>query len=288
MKSPAPILITGAQGLLGWELCRQLGQDAVGLDLPEFQITDRSEVMRRIEELAPRAVVNAAAYTSVDRAEGEPDLCRAVNAAGVSNLLDACRAVGAKLVQISTDYVFGDARFSNRRPFRETDPPGARGVYAESKLESEQLVEAASAEHLIVRTSGLYGCGGLRSGGNFVDTMLRLADADSPIRVVDDQWTAPSYVSHVARAIIFLLNSGQCGMYHVVNSGQTTWYGFAREIFQLLGRRVDLAPIATAAYPTRAWRPAYSVLDGGKYASLPDCPPMPSWREALAIYLQRE
>lgn len=288
MNSPAPILIAGSQGQLGWEFCRQLGQDAVGLDLPEFDITDRREVERRIADLAPRAVINAAAYTTVDRAEYEPDLCRAVNVTGTANLLDACLAVGAKLVQISTDYVFGDAPHTPRQPFRETDIPRARGVYAESKLEAERLVEAASAEHLIVRTCGLYGRGGPRSGGNFVDTMLRLADAGSTIRVVDDQWVSPSYVPHVAGAVVFLLNSGRCGTYHVVNSGQTIWYGFAREIFELLGSRVDLTPIATADYPNRAWRPAYSVLDGGKYASLPDCPPMPNWWEALAIHLRGE
>ncbi len=288
-KSSAPILVTGSQGLLGWELCRQLGQDAVGLDLPEFDITDRSRVRRRIEELAPRAVINTAAYTAVDRAEDEQDVCRAVNTDGVANLADTCRAVDAKMVQISTDYVFGDvygaARQSQRRPFRETDTPRARGVYAQSKLEAERLLEAASGEHLIVRTCGLYGHGGPRSAGNFVDTMLRLADAGSTIRVVDDQWIGPSYVPHVARAVAFLLGAGHCGTYHVVNSGQTTWYGFAREIFDLLDRQVDLRPVGTADYPTKASRPSYSVLDGEKYARLPESPPMPPWQTALATHL---
>ncbi len=288
-KPPAPILVTGSQGLLGWELCRQLGQDAVGLDLPEFDVTDPRRVTQRIEELAPRAVINAAAYTAVDRAEDEPDVCRAVNAAGAANVAHACRGVGAKLVQISTDYVFGDvygaARRSQRRPFRETDAPRARGVYAESKLEAERLLEAAADEHLIVRTCGLYGHGGPRAAGNFVDAMLRLADAGTPIRVVDDQWISPSYVPQVARAVAFLLGAGHSGTFHVVNSGQTTWYGFARELFDLLGRKVDLTAVCTSDYPTRAYRPAYSVLDGEKYAHLPDRPPLPHWREALATHL---
>lgn len=286
----SPILITGSQGLLGSELFRQLGRGAVGLDLPEFDITDGDEVARRIEELRPRAVVNAAAYTAVDRAEDEPDVCRAVNVDGVANLADACRAAGAKLVQISTDYVFGDvhdaARQSEWRPFRETDAPRARGVYAETKLEAERLVEAAAGENLIVRTSGLFGRSGERSGGNFVDSMLRLAEAGSAIRVVDDQWTVPSYVPQVARVVAFLVDSGHRGTFHVVNSGQTTWYGFASEIFERLGRRVDLRAVSTADYPTRAWRPAYSVLDGGKYASLPGSPAMTHWQDALATHLK--
>ncbi|MBN2293515.1 MAG: dTDP-4-dehydrorhamnose reductase [Pirellulales bacterium] len=281
-----PILITGSKGLLGSELCRQLGQDAVGIDLPEFDITDRGMVARRIEGLRPRAVINTAAYTAVDRAEDEPNVCWAVNVAGVANLLDACCAVDAKFVQISTDYVFGGARLDERRPFCETDVPLALGVYAESKLEAERLVEDAAGEHLIVRTSGLYGPAAEHSAGNFVDTMLRLADAGSSIRVVDDQWTVPSYVPHVARAIAFLVNESHCGTFHVVNFGQTTWYGFAREIFELLGREVDLTAVSTADYPTRAWRPAYSVLDGGKYDSLPGRPAMATWQDALSTHLK--
>lgn len=280
----APIVVTGCQGQLGYELCQRLGHDCIGLDLPEFDLRDRQAVLEKIESLRPRAVINTAAYTAVDRAEDEPEACRAVNVDGVANLAHACRAADAALVQISTDYVFGEQ--TERRPFRETDQPAPRGVYAQSKFEAERIVADLADGHLIVRTCGLYGHGGPRSPGNFPKTMLRLAEQGKTIRVVDDQWVAPSYVPHVARAIVFLLAAGHRGTFHVVNHGQTTWHGFAQELFRLLDRRADqkLKPIATADYPTRAWRPPYSVLDTTKYDRLPGCPAMPSWQSALRDY----
>ena len=282
---------------MGYELCRQLGTEAIGLDLPEFDLCDRQTVFEKIESLRPRAVINTAAYTAVDRAEDEAEICRAVNVAGVANLADACRATGATLVQISTDYVFGgtDADVpsdgpTQRNPFRETDPPLPRGVYAQSKFEAERIAAAADDRNLVVRTCGLYGHGGprpveTRSPGNFPKTMLRLAQRGQTIRVVDDQWITPSYVPHVARAIAFLLAAGHRGTFHVVNHGHTTWYGFAQELFRLLDYSIDLKPITTADYPTRAWRPPYSVLDTSKYDRLPGCPAMPLWRDALRDYL---
>ena len=291
-KQNAPIIVTGCQGQLGYELCRQLGTEAIGLDLPEFDLCDRQTVFEKIESLRPRAVINTAAYTAVDRAEDEPEICRAVNVAGVANLVDACRATDATLVQISTDYVFGGTNVdvqsngpTQRNPFRETDPPSPRDEYAQSKFEAELIAAAMGDGHLVVRTCGLYGHGGPRSPGNFPKTMLRLAQRGQTIRVVDDQWVTPSYVPHVARAIAFLLAAGHRGTFHVVNHGQTTWHGFAQELFRLLDYRVDLEPIATTDYPTRAWRPPYSVLDTSKYDRLPGHPAMPPWRDALRDYL---
>jgi dTDP-4-dehydrorhamnose reductase len=281
------IVVTGAQGQLGSELCRQWDPEAIGLDLPEFDLRDRNRVLQTIGEIRPRAVVNTAAYTLVDRAEEEPELCRAVNVSGVAYLAEVCRAVGSALVQISTDYVFGNSRRRKpyrRTPYRETDQPRPAGVYARSKFHGE-LRAAACEDHLIVRTCGLYGRTGARSAGNFPQAILRLAEGGKPLRVVDDQQCTPSYVPHVARAIRFLVETHATGIVHVVNSGDTTWYGMAAEILRQSDLRVPLEPISTAEYAARAPRPAYSLLDTAKYCGLPGHPRMPHWRDAVTEFL---
>lgn len=277
------IVVTGSLGQLGGELCRQLGPEAVGLDLPEFDLTDRRGLLRRIEELAPDVVINCAAYTHVDRAEAEPQRCRAVNVSGVAYLAEACRRTGASLVQISTDYVFG-ADTERQIPYREEDPPGPVNVYGLSKLESEQYAKAAP-RWLIVRTCGLYGRLGPRTAGNFVETMIQQAKQRGRLRVVADQHCTPSYVGHVARAICFLVSVRAAGIYHVVNQGQTTWYEFAKEIFRILEWPVQLEPISSSQWHSPARRPGYSVLDPSKYLAVPGRPDLPAWQEALREYL---
>jgi dTDP-4-dehydrorhamnose reductase len=278
------IAITGCRGQLGAELCRQFGAEAVGLELPEFDLTDRARVLATLREIRPRAVINAAAYTLVDKAERETALCRAVNVEGVANLADACRQLDCVLVHMSTDYVFGRDR-ERTVPYRETDEPGPQSIYAWSKLQGEH---AASTwrRHLIVRTCGLYGRLAERSAGNFVETMLRIAADKNHLRVVNDQRCTPTYTLHLVRAIRFLLNAGVSGTYHVTNAGDTTWHDFAKEIFRQSAKRVRVEPITTAQWGSLAERPAYSVLDCSKYHLLLGAPPMPPWREALAQCLK--
>ena len=277
------IVVTGSEGQLGSELCRQLGGEAVGLDRPRFELTDRDRVLKTLTGLGPRAVINTAAFTQVDRAEEEAERCRAVNALGVAHLVEACRKLDCVLVEISTDYVFGgDA--TRRVPYQETDEPRPQGVYARTKLEGEGYA-AHWAKHFIVRTCGLYGRPGPRSTGNFVETMLGLAGQRRRLRVVCDQRCTPSYVPHVARAIRFLLGTEAYGTYHVANGGETTWYDFAAEIFRRSGLEVELEPVTTSEYGATAPRPAYSVLDTSKYPALSDRPAMPPWQAALAEYL---
>lgn len=279
------VIVTGSHGQLGSALCRRFADRAVGLSHAELDITDRAAVDLRLAELRPDAVINAAAYTAVDRAEAEEFACRAVNAEAVGFLADACRRLDARLVHISTDYVFG-ADASRREPYREFDAPGPQSVYARCKLAGERLA-ATCPRHLVIRTCGLYGQrpAGSRSG-NFVDTMLRMGRERDVVRVVDDQHCTPSYVADVAAAVQFLIESSAHGVYHVVNRGSTTWHGFAAEIFRQAGIAARLEPITTAEYGAPAARPAYSVLDTSKYHALGG-PPMPDWPDALARYLAK-
>ncbi|OHB69919.1 MAG: dTDP-4-dehydrorhamnose reductase [Planctomycetes bacterium RBG_13_63_9] len=285
------IAVTGAYGQLGGELCRQLGRDALPLEIDTLDLTDGPAVMEKLGELGPELVVNCAAYTQVDRAQHEPEACRAVNATAVEHLARACEEVDCPLVQISTDYVFGGAA-GRERPYREDAPPSPQGVYARTKLDGERAA-ARHAKHLIVRTCGLYARPTDVRANHFVKTMLRLGCGHDELRVVADQRCTPSYVPHVARAVLYLAGvsgSGPApwGIYHVTNRGETTWYEFAVEIFRQAGLEVSVRPITTAEYAAAAPRPAYSVLDTGAYHALGG-PAMPDWKAAVAEYMaQRE
>ena len=277
------IAITGAGGQLGHELCRRLGPEAYALPRPMLDITDRAQVFARVQQLSPDIIINCAAYTFVDRAEAEPDRCMATNADAVGSLATACDKVGAKLVQISTDYVFG-ADSQRSRPYDESDQPGPQGIYAKSKLAGE-LYASGCTRHLIVRSCGLYGYS--RARNNFVDTMLRLGSEGGRLRVVNDQCCSPTFTTHLANAIHFLVMIDATGLYHVTNSGHVSWYQFARKIFEIRGMPVPVEPISTADYGAVAPRPRYSVLDTSKYRSLGG-PEMPQWEDALAEYLQSQ
>ncbi len=292
------ILVTGSAGQLGAELCRILGSDAAGVDIATLDLTDRAAVLKEVRRLATQAVIHCAAYTAVDQAETDIDRCRAVNATAVETLAMGCRELDIPLVQIGTDYLFaGNA--GHGRPWREDDPPAPKGIYAITKYEGERAA-ACWKKHLIVRTCGLYARPSHLAANNFVKTMLRLARTKPMLRVVDDQWCTPSFVPHVARAIVFLLGahlpspSGRgaggegpapWGIYNVTNRGETTWCGFAREIVRLAGLDVPVEPITTAEFAAPAPRPAYSVLDTTAYHRLGG-PPMPDWKEALAEYFE--
>jgi dTDP-4-dehydrorhamnose reductase len=277
------IAITGVRGQLGGELCRQLGDQAIGLDLPEFDLLDTEKVKRTIRDLRPDIIIHAAAYTAVDRAEEEPEKCFAVNATATAVLVDLARELDCPFLYVSTDYVFGGEP-ERSEPFREEDVPSPRGVYAQSKYEGE-LKTLVWEKHYIVRTCGLYGRLGPHSAGNFVETMIRLAGNGRPLRVVDDQFCTPSYVVHVARAIAFLIQTDMYGTFHIVNDGATTWYRFAREIFRQLNLDVDVFPITTEEYGAKAPRPHFSVLDTSKYHRFFGAPALPHWKDALAEYL---
>jgi dTDP-4-dehydrorhamnose reductase len=298
------IAVTGAHGQLGGELCRMLGERAAGLDIDTLDLTDRLAVLDRLLEIRPEAVINCAAYTQVDKAESEPELARAVNAGAVENLAEVCRKLECPLVQISTDYVFGEGgRGMAEGGWSEEDEPRPQGVYARTKLEGERAA-AKWERHVIVRTCGLYARPSDAKAKNFVKTILRLAETKPELRVVDDQHCTPSYVPHVARAVLFLMEKaisplplgegpgvramggqtqGINGVFHVTNGGATTWHGFAAEILRLAKKSIPIHPIATAEFGALAPRPADSVLDTSKYHSLGG-PEMPHWKIGLEEY----
>lgn len=285
--NPMRILVTGARGLLGRELCRQLGDCAVATDIDTLDLTDADAVARQLAAIRPDVIVHGAAYTAVDRAEDEPELCRAVNVTAVENLITQAREFDSPLLLVSTDYVFCNSP-PRDTPFTEDDPVAPRGVYAQSKVDAERAV-AAWPKHWIVRSCGLYARPSDTQARHFVGTMLRLGREGKSLRVVADQICSPTYAPNHARAIGFMIGAdgrppAPAGTYHITSTGGATWHQFAAEIFRQAGLEVDLHPIPSSEYPGKAPRPPYSVLDTARYHRLGG-PPMPSWQEALAEYL---
>ncbi|MDO4551721.1 MAG: dTDP-4-dehydrorhamnose reductase [Planctomycetia bacterium] len=276
------VLIFGAKGQLGMELCQQFAPDILGLDLPDADISDRYAVMDVFKAVKPTCVINAAAFTLVDAAEQQPAVCWRVNTQGPSYLAQACQKYDIPLVHFSTDYVFCGS--SQRVPFRETDPPAPRGVYALTKYEGEKHV-ATCPKHLILRTCGLYGKLGPHTPGNFVETMRRLGRERKNLRIVNDQHCTPTWIPNLVAATRFLLQHQAWGLYHVTDLEETTWLDFAQEIFRLCDISMDVSPISTQQWNASAPRPLYSVLDTSKYHALGG-PPMLPWKESLKKYLQ--
>jgi dTDP-4-dehydrorhamnose reductase len=279
------IAVLGSQGQLGRDLCPRLPGQVVPLTRADIDLTRPDAIAPAVASLRPDVLVNCAAYNFVDKAETEPDAAFAANAWGARELARACAAVGCKLVHFSTDYVFGlDA--VRTQPFAEDDPPGPVSVYGLSKLAGEYVVRSTLADHLVLRTCGLYGVWGSGGkGGNFVETMLRVAGQGKPLRVVADQRCTPSYTADVADAAAGLIRAGATGLYHVTSGESCSWVEFAAEIFRQAGVRADLAPITSAAFGATARRPPFSVLSNAKLAAAGVNPPR-NWTEALAAYLQ--
>ena len=277
------ILVFGRIGQLGSALAEVLSDryETRFIDQPELDLTAPESVRDHVQNYLPSVVINAAAYTAVDRAETEPELAHIINARAPESLAYACDEAGAVLIHYSTDYVFdGTASM----PYTETAAVAPTGVYGQSKLAGEIAVASATQRYVILRTAWLYSA----VGHNFVKTMLKLADSGQPVRVVADQVGSPTYAQDLARAtrsIIEVLNSSRddCfGLYHVTNTGTTSWYGLAQEVFRLAAHQdVVVQPISTEEYPTPAPRPAYTALDCSKLERVFGLT-LPSWRDALA------
>jgi dTDP-4-dehydrorhamnose reductase len=276
------IAIVGAGGQLGRELA-QLLAGAAALTRAEADLT-RPDTLAALAAHKPDLVINCAAYNLVDRAEDEPQAAMAVNADGMRPLAALCRDLGCVLVHFSTDYVYG-ADERRRTPYIESDQPGPISVYASSKLQGEDLVQALCPRHFVVRTCGLYGKAGQGGkGSNFVQAILKRASAGMPLRVVSDQECTPTATADLARAVCALIMTGAYGLYHITNAGSCSWFGFAQAILENAGLNSSLTPVTTEEWGAKARRPRYSVLDCSKYHAL-GLPPMRPWQEALRDYL---
>jgi dTDP-4-dehydrorhamnose reductase len=252
--------VLGAAGQLGRDLCPRLPGEVIPLGRADADLIDAVRLREALTSKRPDVVINCAAYNFVDRAESEPDVAFAVNARAVRDLAMICRDLDCTLVHFSSDYVFGLDE-TRRVPYAESDAPAPVCAYGVSKLAGEYFVRAICPKHYVIRTCGLYGVSGSGGkGGNFVETMLRLAGEKKPIRVVSDQRCTPSFTADVAVATIDLIGKGQFGLYHVTNGGDCTWFDLAREVFMAAGVPADLTPITSAEFGAPARRPAYSVL----------------------------
>ncbi len=275
------VAVLGSGGQLGRELLGRLEGDVIPLTRRDADLTDPDALSQLIRRLKPGIVINCAAYNFVDKAESEPQTAFTVNAFAPRILALLARQLGFLLVHFSTDYVFGlDAE--RAIPYRESDAPGPTSVYGTSKLAGEFFVRSLAPEHLVIRTCGLYGRWGAGGKGtNFVETMLRLARENKPIRVVQDQLLTPTAAGDVAVGCLQMIHNGVRGLRHLTNSGQCTWHEFAQAIFEIAGISADLSPIDSASYGAAARRPAYSVL----VSEYKDTPRLRPWREALTVYL---
>ncbi|MBI4307243.1 MAG: dTDP-4-dehydrorhamnose reductase [Chloroflexi bacterium] len=277
-------LLTGANGQLASDLLKLLpSQDTIALAHGDLDVCDDAAVRKALERYRPDVVINTSAFHKVDLCEDEVARPFEVNALAVRHLALLAREMGFALVHFSTDYVFSGDK---RRPYHEDDAPGPLSVYGVSKLAGEYFVRTLCPHYFLVRTSGLYGVAGSSGkGGNFVETMLRLAQQGSPIRVVNDQALSPTYTHDLAGKVIELVETGRYGLYHVTNSDSCSWYTFTRTIFSFAHLKAEVQPITSEQFGAKARRPAYSVLANRNMKRL-GLSPLRPWRQALQDYIQ--
>lgn len=274
------VLVTGATGQLGWDVVKELKKrniECCGTGSKELDITDREAVMRFIEDYHPDAVIHCAAYTAVDRAEDEPEKCWDVNVNGTAYVAEACRAIDAKMVYISTDYVFGD---DGDKPHEVDDPVHPLNVYGQTKWEGEEVVRRSLQKYFIVRISWVFG----EHGNNFVKTMLRLGQTHKEISVVADQFGAPTYTVDLAPLLCDMIETEKYSTYHACNSGCCSWAEFAEEIFKDAHMDVKVIPIQTKEYPTKARRPKNSRLST-QMLVMSAWTLLPVWRNAITRFM---
>ena len=275
------VIVTGANGQLGRAINQQYADsteyELINTDVGELDITNIDTVMEFTRDIRPYAIINCAAYTAVEKCEEEEDLAFRINAVGARNLSIAADETDAKLVHVSTDYVFDG---NGSRPYRETDPVGPQGAYGRTKLAGENFVKEFSKRHYIVRTAWLYG-----DGKNFVKTMLRLSETNDKVRVVRDQVGSPTSAAELAKAIAYLLPTENYGLFHGTCEGDCSWAQFTEEIFRLAGRKTVVEAITSEEYGAAVKRPAYSILENYMFKMTTDFM-FADWHDAIAEYLK--
>lgn len=279
------ILITGAKGQLGYKIKELLACEhkSILTDRAEMDIADLKTVESVILETRPDFVIHTAAYTKVDQAEAEVDLCRKINIVGTKNIAWVCQKIGASLIYISTDYVFDGQKKS---PYLESDKANPLNVYGQTKFEGEKIVATFVKNYYIIRTAWLFGESDPENPRpNFVQTMLQLASEKSVLKVVSDQIGSPTYTKDLTEAISqILIQKPVAGIYHFSGEGECSWYDFAKEIFRLKSIDINLQPIASADYPQKAHRPRYSYLSKEKIQKELSVK-VRNWRQMLSDYI---
>lgn len=276
------VLVTGVKGQLGYDVVRELqkrGHEAVGVDIDEMDITDAAAVERVMTEVQPDAVIHCSAYTAVDRAEEDIEICRRVNVDGTENIAKICKKLNCKMLYLSTDYIFsGDGE----RPWEPDDEASPLNAYGQSKYDGELVLKKYVEKYFIVRISWVFGI----NGNNFIKTMLRLGRENGAVKVVDDQIGSPTYTYDLARLLVDMIESDRYGAYHATNEGICSWYEFAKEIFRAAGMdNVSVTPVKSGEFPVKAKRPKNSRMSKEKLVtngfSL-----LPAWQDAVARYIK--
>jgi len=270
------VLVTGADGQLGHDVCREIGKEAIGIDISELDITDRQMTLAYIDKLCPDAIIHCAAYTAVDMAEAKPDRCHSVNVLGTRWLAEAAKGIDAKFIYMSTDYVFDGAL---DRPYETDDAPNPLSVYGRTKLEGEDTVRNILEKYFIVRASWIFGL----AGNNFVKTILRLGREHGVVRVVADQYGSPTYAPDLAKLLAAMIHSEKYGVFHASNEGFCSWYDFARFVFEVSGLDAKVDPISATEYPAAAVRPGNSRLSKKSLADA-GFAFLPTWQDAAAHF----
>jgi dTDP-4-dehydrorhamnose reductase/dTDP-4-dehydrorhamnose 3,5-epimerase len=274
------VLVTGVNGQLGYDVVlrlKELGIDVIGVDVNDFDITDEIQTVQNILTIKPDVVVHCAAYTAVDKAEEERNKCYSVNTVGTRNIALACKEIDAKMVYISTDYVFDG---KGVEPFDENHDTCPINYYGFTKAEGEKIVDEILNKYFIVRTSWVFGI----NGNNFIKTMLKLSETKDTLKVVNDQYGSPTYTKDLAELICDMIQTNKYGVYHGTNEGYCSWYELAVEIFKISGKDVNVIPVPSEEYPTKAVRPKNSRLskgnlDANNFKRLPD------WKDAVKRYI---
>lgn len=276
------VLVTGVKGQLGYDVVRELqkrGHEAIGVDIDEMDITDAAAVERVIAQTKPEAVIHCSAYTAVDRAEDDTEICRRVNVDGTENIAKICKKIDCKMLYLSTDYIFsGDGE----RPWEPDDEASPLNAYGQSKYDGELALKKYIEKYFIVRISWVFGI----NGNNFIKTMLRLGRENGAVKVVDDQIGSPTYTFDLARLLVDMIESDRYGAYHATNEGICSWYEFAKEIFRAAGMNdVVVTPVKSGEFPVKAKRPKNSRMSKEKLVangfSL-----LPAWQDAVARYIK--
>lgn len=280
------VLVTGVKGQLGYDCVKELKsrgyEDVLGIDIDDLDITDEQAVHSFIQNHKPDVVMHNAAWTAVDKAEEFKEKVYAVNSLGPKYIAEAAAEVGAKIVYISTDYVFPG---TGDKPYEVDDPAGPSSVYGQTKLDGENFVKAANPKHFIVRISWVFG----KNGNNFIKTMLRLSETKSELSVICDQIGSPTYTVDLARLLVDMIETEEYGTYHATNEGFCSWAEFAEEIFRRAGKATIVHPVTTEEYlklvPNQAKRPLNSRMSKAQLVAK-GFKPLPSWQDALTRYLK--